>query len=149
MNDNFRDPGEAGRLVNPSGSLRSSPAYAREPIDTSKLGPIKLAQPNKPSRLVAQVVRWEAEYLASCDRHWGDKIEWGTAREIAHRLEQVNDVTIDQQAAARRLCDDLAGFALSGVNCPIADSRQMRITLQDCEAIVALAVRRLVKGDQS
>lgn len=36
--------------------------------------------------LVEQVAAWQLEWERADGPHWGDKIEWGTAREIAERL---------------------------------------------------------------
>lgn len=34
-----------------------------------------------------QVDRWELEWASAPRGHWGDRIEWGTARMIADRLD--------------------------------------------------------------
>jgi hypothetical protein len=39
------------------------------------------------SRARAQVDRWELEWASAPRGHWGDRIEWGTARIIADRLD--------------------------------------------------------------
>ncbi len=51
----------------------------------------RLEAPAKPGNpLLAQVIAWEAEWLASGSKsHWGDGIVWGHARIIATRLFEV------------------------------------------------------------
>lgn len=41
--------------------------------------------------LSAQVAKWNDEWLQTCDGgpHWGDKIAWDSAMEIARRLDDV------------------------------------------------------------
>jgi hypothetical protein len=43
---------------------------------------------SKPGQCAALVEGWHAEWLRSRLGHWGDRIEWGTAREIAQHLDQ-------------------------------------------------------------
>lgn len=45
-----------------------------------------MPQPKKTSQ--QRVEGWHAEWLAAMDPHWGDKIDWATADEIARRLDE-------------------------------------------------------------
>lgn len=36
------------------------------------------------------VEQWHLEWVTSPDAHWGDKISWHTANEIAQRIDEAN-----------------------------------------------------------
>lgn len=52
-----------------------------------------------------RVELWHAEWLQSDGPHWGDKIVWGTAEEIAHRLDAVQVAAQVAAAPAPVNCD--------------------------------------------
>lgn len=39
-----------------------------------------------------QVEAWHAEFMNAPGKHWGDKINWVTADEIARRLDEAQEV---------------------------------------------------------
>lgn len=47
-----------------------------------------------------QVEAWHKEWLESDEPHWGDKIAWGTADEIAKRLDEAQAEVVESCLAA-------------------------------------------------
>lgn len=69
--------------------------------------------PEHSASTAAQMVeQWQAEWLPLRTAHWGDKIEWGTARTIASKIDDARleapahrFTREDVENAARAHCD--------------------------------------------
>ena len=61
---------------------------ARDVMRCAIKAALEARTPTDHSELIERVEAWEREWLsAGHTPHWGDGIEWGTAKEIARRLE--------------------------------------------------------------
>jgi hypothetical protein len=90
-------------------------------------------------QLKAALMRWQDEWIANQGKHWGDKIDWGTAFDITRRFAELTTVQADVAGVDRETIARL-GFLLSlgaqdvpvnrGVLSNLLDAAEAPATLQ-------------------